>query len=71
MATCVTSWVRRARPLSGWPRESFDVHLNAIEPWLEILLFRSGELGVCGEAVKAWLCLSRKRTIPAQPSTRR
>jgi hypothetical protein len=38
---------------------------------LEILQFRSGEFGVNGEQLNAWLCLSRKRTIPAQPSTHR
>jgi hypothetical protein len=44
--------------------------MNAIEPSLEILQFRSGEFGVCGEELKAWLCLSRRRTVPAQPSSR-
>jgi hypothetical protein len=44
--------------------------MNAIEPALEILEFRSGEFGVCGEELKAWLCLSRKRAIPPQPSSR-
>ena len=45
--------------------------MNAIEPSLEIVQFRSTEFGVCGEQLKAWLCLSRKRAIPAQPSSRR
>jgi hypothetical protein len=44
--------------------------MNAIEPALEIVEFRSGEFGVCGEEPKAWLCLSRKRAIPPQLSSR-
>jgi SAM-dependent methyltransferase len=55
----------------GPPRRSARDVMNAIEPSLEILQFRSAEFGVCGEHLKAWLCLSRKRTIPAQPSSRR
>ena len=54
----------------GPPRRSARDVVNAIEPWLEILQFRSGEFGVCGELLRAWLCLSRKRTIPAQASSR-
>jgi len=45
--------------------------MTAIEPSLEILQLRSGEFGVYGEQLKAWMCLSRTRTIPAQPSSRR
>jgi len=55
----------------GPPRRSAREVIAAIEPSLEILEFRSGDFGVCGEQLKAWLALSRKRTIPAQPSTRR
>ena len=55
----------------GPPRRSARDVMNAIEPSLEILQFRSGEFGVCEEQLKAWVCLSRKRTIPAQPSSRR
>jgi hypothetical protein len=29
------------------------------------------EFGLNEERLKAWLCLARKRTVPAQPSTRR
>jgi hypothetical protein len=54
----------------GPPRRSAREVMNAIEPSLEILQFRSGEFAVYGEQLKAWLCLSRKRTIPAQPSSR-
>jgi SAM-dependent methyltransferase len=55
----------------GPPRRSAREIIDAIEPSLEILQLRSGEFGVHEEQLKAWLCLSRKRTIPAQPSTRR
>ena len=54
----------------GPPRRSAREIMNAIEPSLEILELRSREFGVCGEQVKAWLCLSRKRTTPPQPSSR-
>jgi SAM-dependent methyltransferase len=54
----------------GPPRRSAREVMNAIEPALEIVEFRWGEFGVCGEELKAWLCLSRKRAIPPQPSTR-
>jgi methyl halide transferase len=53
----------------GPPRRSAREVINAIEPQLEIVHFRSSEFGVDGERLKAWLCLSRKRRIPAQPST--
>jgi len=53
----------------GPPRRSARDVMNAIEPSLEILEFRSGEFGVRGEALRAWLCLSRKRPIPPPPST--
>jgi SAM-dependent methyltransferase len=56
---------------AGPPQRSAREVMNAIEPSLEILQFRSGEFGVCGEQLKAWLCLSRKRTIRHQPSSRR
>ena len=55
---------------AGPPRRSAREIVNAIEPSLEILQLRAGEFGVNEEPLKAWLCLSRKRTIPAQPSTR-
>ncbi len=55
---------------SGPPRRSARDVVNAIEPSLEILQFRSGAFAVHGERRSAWVCLSRKRTIPAQPSTR-
>jgi SAM-dependent methyltransferase len=55
---------------TGPPRRSAREIMNAIEPALEILQFRSGAFGVCDEHLSAWVCLSRKRTTPAQPSSR-
>ena len=54
----------------GPPRRSAREVMNAIEPALEILELRAGEFAVCGEELTAWLCLSRKRAIPPQPSSR-
>jgi SAM-dependent methyltransferase len=58
------------RENAGPPRRNAREVINAIEPFLEIVQFRSGEFSVCGEQLKAWLCLSRKRTIQPQPSSR-
>ena len=55
----------------GPPRRSARDVMNAIEPWLEIVQFRSAEFTVYEQGLKSWLCVSRKRAIPAQPSTRR
>ena len=52
---------------SGPPRRSAREVTLAIEPALEILELRSVEFRDHG--AKAWLCLSRQRTTPAQPST--
>jgi SAM-dependent methyltransferase len=62
----------RAPPRDGGPprRSARDV-IDAIEPSLEIETLRSATLAVQGNPVKAWVCLSRKRAVPAQPSTRR
>ncbi len=51
----------------GPPRRSAREITLAIEPALEIVELRSTEFR---ESAKAWLCLSRKRTMPPQPSTR-
>jgi SAM-dependent methyltransferase len=55
---------------TGPPRRTAREIVGAIEPSLQILDLRSGEFGVCGEQRPAWRCLARKRTLPAQPSTR-
>jgi len=52
----------------GPPRRSAREVTLAIEPALEIVELRSAEFG--GHDAKAWFCLSRQRTIPAQTSTR-
>jgi SAM-dependent methyltransferase len=52
----------------GPPRRSAGEIILAIEPALEIVELRSAEFR--GNHVKAWFCLSRRRMIAAQPSTR-
>jgi SAM-dependent methyltransferase len=54
----------------GPPRRSAREVLFAVEPVLEIVELRTAEFRSRDEA-KAWFCLSRRRAIPAQPSTRR
>ena len=56
---------------AGPPRRNAREIMQAIEPSMEILQFSSREFGVCGEHLKAWLCLSHKRAIRPQPSSRR
>ena len=67
-------WLSLIGSTEGPPREvgpprrtARDVTL-AIEPALEILKLHSAEFR--GHEAKAWFCLSRQRTVPAQPSTR-
>jgi hypothetical protein len=52
----------------GPPRRSAREITLAVEPALEIVELRSAEFS--GHGANAWLCLSRQRTMPAQPSTR-
>jgi SAM-dependent methyltransferase len=52
----------------GPPRRSAREITLAIEPALEIVELRSAEFH--GHGAKAWFCLSRQRSMPAQPSTR-
>jgi SAM-dependent methyltransferase len=52
----------------GPPRRSAREITLAIEPALEIIELRSAEFR--GNDVKAWFCLSRQCTIPAQSSSR-
>ena len=51
----------------GPPRRSGRDVVLAIEPALEIIELRSAEFR--GHGAPAWFCLSRRRRIPAQPST--
>ena len=53
----------------GPPRRSARDITLAIEPALEIVELRTAEFR--GSNAKAWFCLSRQRTAPSQPSTRR
>lgn len=55
---------------TGPPRRTAREVMNAIEPSLEILRFRSSEFSVEDQRLKAWVCLSCRRTTPAQPSSR-
>lgn len=52
----------------GPPRRSAREITLAIEPALEIIELRSAEFR--GHGAKAWICLSRQRTMPVQLSTR-
>lgn len=52
----------------GPPRRSARDVTLAIEPALEIVELRSAEFR--GTNANAWFCLSRRRTISSQPSTR-
>jgi hypothetical protein len=54
----------------GPPRRSLRDVADAIEPHLEILSIRLAEFRDVPEPAKAWICLSRRRSVPAQPSTR-
>jgi len=56
----------------GPPRRSARDVSDAIEPSLEMLLLRSIDFPMpqeLGGGVKAWMCLARRREVPAQPST--
>lgn len=56
----------------GPPRRTLRDVVGAIEPALEILKLHSVEFRANLPApAAAWLCLSRPRDVPAQPSTRR
>lgn len=56
---------------SGPPRRSVRDLANAIEPALEILELRSTSFTLANaEPPRAWACVSRLRSEPAQPSSR-
>jgi SAM-dependent methyltransferase len=57
---------------TGPPRRSARDVMNALEPSLELLLLRAIELDTLDASPpRAWLSLSRRRDMPAQPSTSR
>ncbi len=56
----------------GPPRRNATEVLQAIEPELELVSLRAGEMtNPEGEIRAWWTCLSRKRRTPAQPSSER
>jgi hypothetical protein len=56
----------------GPPRRSAREVLAAIEPALELRELRAVAFRTQGpRAAEAWLCVARRRELPAQPSTRR
>jgi hypothetical protein len=55
---------------TGPPRRSARDVVGAIEPHLEILALRSAEFRDTPQPAKAWVCLARRRPVPAQPSSR-
>ncbi len=57
----------------GPPRRSVRDIAAAVEPALEVVTLRGVPFGVNldDEAPRGWLCLSRRRELPAQPSTKR
>ena len=57
---------------TGPPRRSARDVMAAVEPVLELVQLRAVSFAVTMEATPAaWRCLTRKRVVPAQPSTRR
>lgn len=56
----------------GPPRRSARDIVSALEPALEVVSLRATEFDAgLPTAARAWVCLARRRTVPAQPSTRR
>lgn len=55
---------------TGPPRRSARDIAGALEPHLEILSLRSTEFTDTPAPAKAWVCLARRRPVPAQPSSR-
>ncbi|HSI26407.1 MAG TPA: class I SAM-dependent methyltransferase [Aeromicrobium sp.] len=55
----------------GPPRRTARAVTDAIEPVLELLELRSTafDLNLADAAPRAWACLSRRRSVPAQPSS--
>jgi SAM-dependent methyltransferase len=54
---------------TGPPRRSVRDVASAIEPHLEILSLRMDQFS--DPPAAAWVCLARRRVVPAQPSTHR
>ena len=54
----------------GPPRRSLRDIADAIEPHLQIVSLRTAEFRDLPEPAMVWICVSRRRMAPAQPSTR-
>ena len=54
---------------SGPPRRTLREVVDAIEPHLEIASVTSAAFRDAPEPAMAWICASRRRAVPAQPST--
>lgn len=54
----------------GPPRRTAREVIAALEPHVELLSLRSADFRDTPAPAKAWVCLSRRRAVPAQPSTR-
>jgi SAM-dependent methyltransferase len=56
----------------GPPRRSARDIVDAVEPFLEVVSLRATEFDAdLPTAAQAWVCLARRRTVRAQPSTGR
>ncbi len=55
----------------GPPRRSAADVVAAVEPHLELVELRAVTFTLSEDLPTAWLCLSRRRSMPASPSTRR
>lgn len=54
----------------GPPRRNARDIVSALEPALEVVSLRATEFDAgLPTAARAWVCLARRRTVPAQPST--
>ncbi|MCA8963363.1 MAG: methyltransferase domain-containing protein [Planctomycetes bacterium] len=54
----------------GPPRRTLRDIADAIEPHLELVSVRSAEFRDAPAPARAWVCLARRRTVAAQPSSR-
>jgi len=55
---------------TGPPRRSARDVVTAVEPHLELVSLRAAEFRDTPVPTTAWVCLARRRAVPAQPSTR-
>jgi SAM-dependent methyltransferase len=54
----------------GPPRRTLRDVVDAIEPHLEIVSVRSAAFRDSPQLAMAWVCIARRRAVPAQPSSR-